>query len=203
VSNSGRRSVGMFSPRLIRLVACVVLIALLPLATGCCGSFPLTHIIYQFNGEVTHSDLVHSIIFWVFIIIPVYWVGLLGDVIVLNLIEFWTGEKMTVSTQTLPDGTIAALEPSADGSEAALTVSRDGKVLEKIRFVRVSEKELQVFDEAGHKVGGVIRTASSDLALTDAQGATVVTIRSGEISQFREAIKKLSATPAAGPAFSW
>jgi hypothetical protein len=31
----------------------------------------------------------------------------------------------------------------------------------------------------------------------------VVTIRSGEISQFREAIKKLSATPAAGPAFSW
>ena len=122
MGDSGRRSVGMFNPRLIRLVACVVLIALLPLAAGCYGSFPLTHIIYQFNGEVTHSDLVHSIIFWVFIIIPVYWVGLLGDVIVLNLIEFWTGEKMAVSTQTLPDGTVAALAPSADGREAALTV---------------------------------------------------------------------------------
>ena len=105
MGNSGRRCVGMFDPRLIRLVACVVLIALLPLATGCYGSFPLTHIIYRFNGEVTHYDLVHSIVFWVFIIIPVYWVGFVGDVIVLNLIEFWTGEKMTVSSQTLPDGT--------------------------------------------------------------------------------------------------
>ena len=60
-----------------------------------------------------------------------------------------------------------------------------------------------VFDEAGHKVGGVIRTASSGLALTDAQGATVVTIRSGEISQFREAMKKLPVAPAAQPAYSW
>ncbi|MGO8703455.1 MAG: DUF3332 family protein [Candidatus Brocadiia bacterium] len=192
----GRRSIGMFGPRLIRLVACIVLIALLPMAMGCYGSFPITHTIYKFNGEVTRFRLVHTIVFWVFIIIPVYWIGILADAIVLNLIEFWTGESATVSSQTLPDGTRVTLEPSADGKEAVLIASRDGKVLQSVHFIRISEKEVQVFDDAGRKLGSVVRSASSGLILTDAQGASVRTISAGEISDFRKAMEQLHPTPA-------
>ena len=196
MSKWGGPSVGMFGPRLIKFVACVVLIVLLPMATGCYGSFPLTHIIYKFNGEVTDYKVVHSIVFWAFVILPVYWIGFLGDAIVLNLIEFWTGEKMTSSTQALPDGTRTSLEPSADGKEATLTVSRDGRVLRKVRFVRVSEKEVQLFDDAGHKLGSMVRASSSGLVLMDAQGASVCTISAGEISDFRKAMEQLHPTPA-------
>jgi len=185
----------MFSPRLIKLVACVALIALLPTAAGCYGSFPLTHMVYKFNGEITEYKVVHAVVFWAFIIIPVYWIGFLGDAIVLNLIEFWTGEKMTSSSQILPDGTHAALAPSADGSEATLTVSRDGEVLQQVRFVRISEKEVQVFNEAGRKVGFIFRAPSSGLVLMDAQGAAVATIRGKEISRFRAAMERLDAPP--------
>ena len=195
MSEWSRRSVGMFSPRLIRLVTCIVLVALLPVAAGCYGSFPLTHIIYKFNGEITDNKVVHTVVFWAFVIIPVYWIGFLGDAIVLNLIEFWTGEKMLASSQILPDGTRTVLEPSADGKEATLTVSRDGAVLQEMRFVRVSERELQVFDKAGRKVGVIVRTPSSGLVLTDAQGTAVGTIGAGEISQFRKAMGRLQATP--------
>jgi len=186
----------MFSPRFIRLVACIVLIALLPMAMGCYGSFPITHAIWKFNGEVTGLSLVHTLVFWAFVIIPVYWIGILADAIVLNLIEFWTGEPTTASSQTLPDGTRVTLEPSANGKEAALTASREGKVLQRVHFVRISEKEVQVFDDAGHKLGSMVRSSSSGLVLTDAQGATVRSISAGEILDFRKAMEQLHPTPA-------
>ena len=187
---------GFFGPRLIKVVACVVLVSLLPLATGCYGSFPLVHIIYKFNGEITDYKVVHSIVLWVFLIIPVYWVAFLGDFIVLNLIEFWTGEKIMVSSQTLQDGTRVTLEPSADGTEAVLTASREGRVLQQMRFVRRSDTQLDVLDDSGRKVGMILRTPASGLVLADAQGLPVKTLGNGEISQFRKAMESLEAVPA-------
>jgi hypothetical protein len=197
------RSIGMFSPCWMKLVACIALIALLPIATGCYGTFPITHTIWKFNGEVTGLPLVHTLVFWAFVIIPVYWIGILADALVMNLIEFWTGEPAHASIQANPDGTLTALTPSADGKEATLTVSRDGQVLQEVRFVRTSAKETQVFDQSSRQVGAVLRTPSSGLVLMDARGMIVGTIGSGDISQFRAAVERLQSAPAPQPAAAW
>ena len=61
--------------------------------TGCFGSFNLTKKIYAFNQDATDNKFVRSLLFWGLCIIPVYEVCALVDIVVLNLIEFWSGSN--------------------------------------------------------------------------------------------------------------
>ena len=72
----------------------LLIIALLALSLGCYGTFPLTKAVYEFNGDVTENELGQSLLMWGFIIIPVYSCAMLGDGIIFNLIEFWSGESL-------------------------------------------------------------------------------------------------------------
>lgn len=97
-----------------RTAICLLLAAFIVANTGCYGSFNLTKKFYKWNGSVG-DKWVHSILFWVFNIIPVYGVCALADAIVLNVIEFWSGSN-----------------PMALNSDVELhkTVENNGKVFE-------------------------------------------------------------------------
>jgi len=162
----------------------VLIVALLPLAlTGCYGRFPLTKKIYAYNGEVSENKWVKSIVMWVFIIVPVYGIGMLADAIVINLVEFWSGKQLMASMTTVDsDGNAVTLAPGATADEAILTVSRDNKVLGEAHFVRVSDQLIEVRDAEGQLRGTVARTGDTTFQLTDA-GGVVRTIDVSEMSQ--------------------
>ena len=104
-------SVGL-SNRLRRYVCLGLLAAMAPLALSCYGHFPLTRAVYRMNGDVgkslgedqTARKLVQSVVMWVLVIIPVYGVAIVADVVVLNLIEFWTGDTVDISAVQERDG---------------------------------------------------------------------------------------------------
>jgi len=78
----------------IKLVLAVLLIASFSLVqTGCIGSFTLTKKVIDFNRDLGNK-FVEEAVFIAFLIIPVYEVATLIDAIVLNLIEFWTGDNL-------------------------------------------------------------------------------------------------------------
>lgn len=60
--------------------------------TGCFGSFNLTRKVYEFNNEVG-DRFINNIVFWAFLIIPVYEVTTFLDAFILNVLEFWTGSN--------------------------------------------------------------------------------------------------------------
>jgi hypothetical protein len=60
--------------------------------TGCFGSFALTKKVYEFNDGLENKWL-KSIAFWGLNIIPVYGFAGFVDVVILNLVEFWTGSN--------------------------------------------------------------------------------------------------------------
>lgn len=62
------------------------------LNSGCFGSFGLTHKLYDMNKSIGNK-FGQSIVFWVLNIIPVYGVCAWIDVVILNLIEFWSGSN--------------------------------------------------------------------------------------------------------------
>jgi len=163
-----------------RLVAIVLIGAMSPFAFGCYGAFPLTHIIYNLNGEVK-PGLLSQIVFWVFVILPVYSIAMVADAVVLNLVEFWTGEKIDVSTAVGENGASYVLTPSADGSEAVLTVSRDGQIRSEVRFVRLRSGLVEVRDADGRLAGQVVPDGAGGFRLTDAAGATVSTISAADL----------------------
>jgi hypothetical protein len=151
-----------------RLVFSFTLLAIVPLALGCYGRFPLTKAVYRLNGDISGDKWIRSIVFWIFLIIPVYELANLADAIVLNLIEFWTGESIDVSQGTDAAGNRVALVPSADGNEATLTVSSpDGTALHEGRFVRADESSWTILDGNGEAQGSVVYTADGSIEIRD------------------------------------
>lgn len=171
--------------QLRRWAVLLVLVAIVPVVAGCYGRFPLTRAVYNFNKKVSEDELVQSVAMWAMVIIPVYGVAVLGDAVVIHLIEFWSGDRVDVGSRTLGDGTEMALMPSADGREMVLTVSRDGRELSRTAFVRVADGEFEVRDAEGRLAGTVRRTSSGALELTDADGAVIRTLSAADVAAVR------------------
>jgi hypothetical protein len=157
-------------------VALVLIVAMVLVLAGCYGDFKLTKTVYRFNGDVSDSKLVQTIVFWFFLIIPVYDLAMLGDAIVLNLIEFWSGETTEISAVTEEGDTKSVLRSTNGGQEAVLTMLHDGKVVAETHFVKLSDNLFEVRDAQGNLAGKVIKSPAGDIVLTDAEGSPIRTI---------------------------
>jgi len=62
-------------------------------SSGCYGSFPATRKIHSWNGSLTTNRFGQSAIMVGMIIIPVYGLGALVDILILNPIEFISGSS--------------------------------------------------------------------------------------------------------------
>jgi len=172
-----------------------LLAAMSPIMVSCFGAFPLTKTIYKLNKGI-EPELLRHVVFWVFVIVPVYWVAAVADAVVFNLVDFWTGTELVGGSTTNPDGSAVALAPSADGREALMTLSRDGRVVSQVRFVKASDSLCEIRDADGKLAGTVLRTSSGGLQFSDATGRVV-----GSLSAEQVASIKGHPVPAADGAF--
>lgn len=98
-----------------------VLLAAAMLSTSCVGSFSLFNKLASWNKQATGSKFLNEIIF--LIISPAYAVCSAVDVIVLNTVEFWSGNNPVASnigktTNVLgSDGNYYAVKTLKDGYE--------------------------------------------------------------------------------------
>jgi hypothetical protein len=87
--------------------------------TSCIGSFPLFHKVLDWNKHIDGEKWVNELVFVVLNIIPVYGVASFIDIVILNSIEFWTGESPIAQTAGIrtvqtPEGAYT-IETKADG----------------------------------------------------------------------------------------
>lgn len=75
-----------------KLIMCAVL-SLAFLSTSCLGSFSAWNGLRDWNENVADNKFVNNAIFWGLNIIPVYPLFYAGDVIIFNLVEFWSGSN--------------------------------------------------------------------------------------------------------------
>jgi hypothetical protein len=73
-------------------MACLVLAGGL-LTSSCIGSFALTNKVLSWNRYATKSNYLNEAIFIGLHIVPVYWVTYIADILVLNSVEFWSGDN--------------------------------------------------------------------------------------------------------------
>lgn len=107
------------------------------LLPSCIGSFTLTNKLLSWNKTVGNK-FVNELVFFAFWILPVYEVSALADVLVLNSIEFWSGENpVAAGTHTIQgnDGKYLVsvdkkgytLKSETDGSEVRLNFNNDDR----------------------------------------------------------------------------
>lgn len=86
-----------------RYLTVAVVLALLAGTTlsSCVGSFALTKRVMSWNNSVG-SKFVNELVFFAFWVLPVYEVTSLADLLVINSIEFWSGNNpLTASTKAV------------------------------------------------------------------------------------------------------
>ena len=69
---------------------------------SCIGSFSLTNKVLNWNRQVSNK-FVNEVVFFAFWVLPVYEVTALADLLVINSIEFWSGNKpLEANNQVIP-----------------------------------------------------------------------------------------------------
>lgn len=123
--------------RIRRCLAAALIALAAATATGCFGTFRLTRAVYGFNSDI-NNKIARTLVMWVMIILPVYALAGLGDVLIFNVIEFWSGGSVA-SEKRLPDGTRLAMTRVAP-DVMRMRVTRPGETPEDLEIVKVADR---------------------------------------------------------------
>jgi len=146
------------------LISALVLCCFVTTSISCYGPFRLTRKLHTWNGTLG-DKWINELVFFALVVIPAYGLCTLGDAIVFNSIQFWTGSN------PIADGGIEPQLPRtqrlADGS---LEVRKDGKVY---RLRLDANTHAVTLAQDGLLVATAERTAAGGVAIHDlANGKT-------------------------------
>ena len=156
-------------------IALALVAAVGTLSAGCFGKFQLTRKVYDMNKSIDEK-YVRSAATWIFVIVPVYGFAALLDLIVFNVIEFWTGES------PIAEAKVTKVYTQGNG-RTVLTLSRDGSatvaVIERYEGERLVST-LRVRDDGRGKVAAVETAAGGEVrevsAVAASDGSVDVTV---------------------------
>jgi hypothetical protein len=165
-------------------IAMVLVAAVGALSAGCFGRFQLTRKVYDINQSIDEK-YVRSAATWIFVIVQVYTVAALIDLIVFNVMEFWTGENPVAEAK------LTKVYAHGNG-RTVLTLLRDGSatvaVIERYDGERLVST-LRVRDDGQGKVAAVETAAGrsvrevSAVAASDGSVDVTVATASGEATE--------------------
>ncbi len=107
-------------------VAAVLLLASTIGLNSCIGSFALTKRVITWNNQVG-SKFLNELVFFAFWVLPVYEVTSLADLIVLNSIEFWSGNNPMEASTKVIDTDHGRYLIACDGKGYDVTLERTGE----------------------------------------------------------------------------
>lgn len=96
--------------------------------SSCIGSFALTNKLLSWNQTVGNK-FVNELVFFAFWILPVYEVSALADVLVINSIEFWSGENPVACGTKVIDGHDGRYLVECDGKGYTIKSENDGSTV--------------------------------------------------------------------------
>lgn len=115
--------------------------------TGCMGSFALTKKLYGWNDGATGNKFLDNILFWI-LSWNIYGIFLTIDMVILNLVEFWTGSNPI------------AMAPGE--KETQVVMGKDGNQYE----ITATQNRFDIIQMSGKEVGKQSALVYSPATLT-------------------------------------
>lgn len=109
--------------------------------SGCYGPFKLTKNLHEWNSTVG-SKFVNALVFFAFIIVPVYGVTVFIDGVVLNTIEFWTGDNPITMGENDKDVQVV----KKDGNKYRITATKNKFHIEQLQGENKGDTAELIFD---------------------------------------------------------
>ncbi len=133
-------SVGKFQKKIILSL----LILSIFLTGNCFGKFSMVRKIYEINSDITFGQqgkmggVIKSIFMIIFLILPVYAISAFADVILFNIIEFWTDKNPLGNNENFKKEIISSngisIAKNISGNRMDLIVKNNGKIESIILF---------------------------------------------------------------------
>ncbi|SHJ32804.1 DUF3332 domain-containing protein [Aquimarina spongiae] len=134
-----------------KLTVCTLLSASI-LFSSCLGSFSAFNGLRDWNDGLTDSKFLDNLIFWVFNIIPVYGLFFVGDVLIFNVIEFWSGSNPLA----MNEGEMEMQVVEKDGNTFEMTATKNRMQIKVIEGERKGDK-LDLVYSPTHKSWSAIK----------------------------------------------
>ncbi len=180
-----------------RVISAGVMAAGVGLVGGCVGSFPLFSLVH---GWVRHfeSKWVSWLLFLVFaIILPAYWLMMFCDVLVVNAIEFWSGNNPVPNKYAsflTRNGGELVLEKTEDPTTLRVAVLQHGEVKHEAYIQRLNDDHFRLYD-AELKLVAEAHGARGGAKIVNAARRELVTIDHAKAQRIKRAVAK-GASPA-------
>jgi hypothetical protein len=154
----------------LKSIVCALLLA--GTLAGCYGSFNLTRKVWKFNGGVG-DKWVNELVFLVLNVVPVYGVAGFVDAVIVNSIEFWTGNNPVTAENAQPtnlkgdDGTTVTFNSQEKVMEITSTIPGKGETIYRV----ARENGQSVVRDKDNNI--LVRCIAGDdgaMTLLDAQG---------------------------------
>lgn len=91
------------------------------LCTSCLGSFSAFNTLRDWNDGLTDNKFLDNLVFWALCIVQVYSLFIVGDVLLFNLLEFWTGSNPIA----MADGESETQYANVKGTDVRMTASKN------------------------------------------------------------------------------
>ncbi|GLB48406.1 membrane protein [Neptunitalea sp. Y10] len=99
------------------------------LCTSCLGSYSAFNGLREWNSGVSDSKFVNNLLFWGLWIVPVYELFILGDTIIFNTIEFWSGSNPVA----MEEGEVETQIVRHEGNKIKMTATQNKLVVEVLK----------------------------------------------------------------------
>lgn len=98
------------------------------LFTSCLGQFAAFNKLRDWNDGLTDNKFLDNLIFWALNIVPVYGLFFLGDAIIFNVIEFWSGSNPVA----MAEGEYETQYATVDGVNYKMTATKNSMTIEAL-----------------------------------------------------------------------
>ena len=137
--------------------------------TGCFGGFELTKKVWEFNDNTFENKFLKTLFFYVLNIVPVYGIAGFLDVVIFNLIEFWSGSNPIA----MEEGQIEEQYAKIKGEDYKITATKNKLSFQKVNGNDLVDMGEMVFCEEDLKWSFVKDGVSQDLITINTESNSV------------------------------
>ncbi len=149
--------------------------------SSCLGSFRAFNNLKDWNQTVSDSKFVNNLVFWGLNIIPVYGLFFLGDTLIFNVIEFWSGSNPIA----MRDGESETQMVEHEGNTYELTATKNRMAIVVVDGPKKGNK-LEMFYRPDEKSWNAIRPNGEIIPLSRMEeGFYIVYMPNGQEVEIR------------------
>src|ERR1700730_2099181 len=174
-----------------RAVAIAVLLCFGQSSAACWGKFNLTRKLWGFNNTVSDSKWLKWLLFLAFTIVPIYEISALADALVLNSIEFWSGQNPVTANEVREDTRVVdgkTVHSVMTAEKLRIEIAEPGKELRVVEISAAGDGAV-ARDGAGKVLSQLAAGPDGEVVGSDAEGRPLFQRSGAEVEEIASAVQ--------------